>query len=158
MRRQQQDVTTILHLMRDLNDWQSKLFLDAAGVLVSYRAPELQPLQDQDVAGAAAALAATFETSVRGVLYDHRPDTPPAQRLAAALTPLFKEAVGRGGTALERDAAVVLRRLEEAVATATNLAPGSSRALMDLLGRVVRNPEHRPSEVAQQGGSGLIVL
>ena len=68
------------------------------------------------MAEAAAALAATFETAARGVIYEHRPASLPAERLATALKPVLAEAGKGSASAFERDAAVVLRRLEEAVA------------------------------------------
>src|SRR6185503_9006811 len=97
-----------------------------------------QSVIDDDVAGAAGALAATFETAARGVIYEHRPPSAPAERLAAALKPLFAEAGAGGGTSFERDAAVVLRRIEEAVGAMRALEPGNPRPLLELLGRIIR--------------------
>ena len=99
---------------------------------------------DDDVVEAAAALAATFETASRGVIYEHRPTSPPAERLAAALKPLLNEAGQHGGTAFERDAAVVMRRVEEAVGALRALAPDNRRAFLELLGRTMRRS--RPAE------------
>jgi class 3 adenylate cyclase len=39
-------------------------------------------LNDDDVADAAGALAATFETAARGVIYEHAPESLVARRLA----------------------------------------------------------------------------
>jgi hypothetical protein len=61
--------------------------------------------------------------------------------LAAALTPLLAEAGQRGGTAFERDTAVVLRRLEAAARRGTDAQPPSSRALLELLSRVIRKTD-----------------
>lgn len=143
VRRQQRDVTLLIQYMRDFSEQQSQLFLMTSAFLVRYHPAELQPLElqpliDDDVAGAAGALAATFETAARGVIYEHRPPSAPAARLAAALKPLFAEAGGRGGTSFERDAAVVLRRIEEAAGAMRALEPGSPRPLLELLGRMTR--------------------
>ena len=100
--------------MRDLSERQSQLFFLINSFLQRYEPPELQPLVDDDVVEAAAALAGTFETAARGVIYEHRPAALPADRLATALKPVLAEAGKRGGSAFERDAAVVLRRIEEA--------------------------------------------
>ena len=83
--------------------------------LVRYEPPELQPLIDDDVAEAAAALAATFETASRGVIYEHRPASLPAERLATALKPVLAEAGKGAGRLSSVTPAVVLRRVEEAV-------------------------------------------
>jgi hypothetical protein len=139
-RQQQHDLARLVHAMRDLNERQARLFLTVGAELARYRAPELQPLLDQDVAEAARALAATFETSARGVIYDHRAASLPAERLAAALRPMLAEAGRGGGTQFERDAAVVLRRIEE---TVQELAADGQEAspFLALVGRMLRRPE-----------------
>jgi len=136
IRQHQRDLGTLMHAMRDLNQRQSQLFLLVATALVRYQSPELQPLIDDDVKEAAAALAATFETASRGLIYEHRPASLPAERLTATLKPLLADAGKGGGSAFERDAAVVLRRFEEAAREVRATDPGNRRALVDLLARV----------------------
>lgn len=126
------------HAVRDLNERQSQLFVLAMSVLASYRSPELQPLIDDDVAEAMGALAATYETASRGLIYEHRPTSFPADRLAAALKPIMAEAGQRGGTAFERDAGIVLRRVEEAARAVRSADPGNTHAFLDLVGRIIR--------------------
>lgn len=137
-RQQQRDVELLLQFVRDFSQRQSQLFAMTLTFLVRYQPPELQPLIDDDVAEAAAALAATFETASRGVIYEHQPASVPAERLVAALKPLLSEAGQQGGTAFERDAAVVMRRLEEAVGVLRALAPDNRLAFLELLGRTIR--------------------
>jgi hypothetical protein len=138
VRQQQRDVGVLLQVIRDFNERQSQLFLLIGTFLVRYEAPELQPVIDDDVAEAMAALAATFETSARGVIYEHRPASLPAERLVAGLKPLLAEA-GRGaGTSFERDAAAVLRRVEDAVREVRALDQENRRAFLDVLARIVR--------------------
>jgi len=116
------------------------LFL-LATFLLRYNAPELQPLIDDDIAQAAGALAGTFETASRGVIYEHQPASLPAARLAAALKALLAEA-GKGATSsFERDGAVVLRRIEESARSLHASDTPNRRALLDLLGRIIRRPE-----------------
>ena len=81
-------------------------------------------------------LQAKVETAARGVIYEHRPTSIPAARLAAALKPLLGEAAARGGSSFERDAAVVLRRVAEAAREAAAATPGSGRAYLDFLARL----------------------
>ncbi len=126
MRRQQHDLVSLARFMRDLNDRQSRLFFLIVTVLVRYEAPEFQPLIDEDVSDAAAALASTFETASRGVIYEHRPTSLPAERLLGALKPVLAKAGGSGGAAFDRDAALVLRRIEEAGESGVEL-PGLRR-------------------------------
>lgn len=144
VRRQQHDVGALLHMVRDFNERQSQLFLLISTFLVRYEAPELQPAIDDDVAEAMAALAATFETAARGVIYEHRPASLPAERLVMGVKPLLAEAGKGGGTAFERDAAAVLRRLEAAVNDNRASDPDNGRAFLDLLGRLVRKSDEVP--------------
>jgi hypothetical protein len=80
VRRQQHDLTLFVQALRDFNRRQSQLFLAINTVIARYEPPELQPIVDDDVFGAAAALAATYETASRGVIYEHRPSTIAAGR------------------------------------------------------------------------------
>jgi hypothetical protein len=158
VRQQQRDLGLLVQFMRDLNERQSQLFFFVATFLVRYEPPELQALIDNDVGEAAAALAATLETSSRGVIYEHRPASLPAERLVSALKPLIADAGRNGGTAFERDAAVVLRRIEEAARDARLNEVENRRAFLELLGRVVRKSD-AGSEPADPAGepSRLIV-
>ena len=123
--------------MRDFSQRQSQIFFLINTFLVRYEPPELEGLIDDDLSQAASALAGTFETAARGVIYEHRPASLPAERLASALKPVLAEA-GRGaGSAFERDAAVVLRHLGEAAQDIGALDPGNRRAFLELLGRVI---------------------
>jgi hypothetical protein len=137
VRQQQRDVALLVQVMRDFTERQSQLFFLLSTVLVRYEPPELQPLFDDDVVEGAAALAATFETASRGVIYEHRPASVPAERLMSALKPVFAE-TGRGlGAAFERDAAVVLRRVAESTKELRTVEPDNRRVFLDLLARVI---------------------
>ena len=135
--------------MRDFSQRQSQLFFLIGAFLRTYQAPELQPLLDEDVAEAAAALAATFETAARGVIYEHRPASLSAERLVTGLKPLLAEAGKGAGSSFERDAAVVLRRVTESVGSVRADDPANERAFLTLVARVMRpdppgpqNPEN----------------
>ena len=159
-RHHQREIALVVQLVRDFNQRQSQLFLLAGTCLLRFPSPDLQPLIDDDVAEAAAALAATFETASRGVIYDHRPASLPAERLLASLKQIFAEAAPQGGgTAFERDAGVVLRRIEEAARELRALAPDNRRAFLDFLERVIRGgpQEGAPAEVTDAAGPPLII-
>ena len=158
VRRQQQDLGLLVHFMRDLNERQSQLFFLATTFLVQYQSPELQPLIDHDVAEAGAAMAATLETSARGVIYEHRPASLPAERLMNALKPVLAQAGGRGGTPFERDAAVVMRRVEEAARQVRSRDASNRRALLDLLGRVLRRKDDGAEPTAEKPEGPRLVL
>jgi hypothetical protein len=137
VRQQQRDLGWLVQFMRDLSQRQSQVFFLIVTFLVRYEPPELLPLVDDDIAEGLAALASTFETASRGVIYEHRPASLQAERLIAALKPVLAEA-GRGaGTPFERDVAVVLRRIKEAAGEVHALDMQNRRALLDLLKRIV---------------------
>jgi hypothetical protein len=138
VRRQRHDVGFVMQFVRDFSDRQSQLFVMIATFLVRAAADsgDLHSLLDDDVADAMRSLAATLETSVRGVIYEHRPQSLPAQRIVTNLKPLLVEAGKSGGTAFERDAAVVMRRLERAVDEVRAADPADRRALLAMLERI----------------------
>jgi len=137
VRQQQRDVGLLVQFLRDFSRRQSQLFLLIATFLVRYEPPELQPLFDEDVAEAAGALAATYETESRGVIYEHRPASVPAERLSTALKQVLAAAGKGAGSAFDRDAAVVLRRVQDAVRDAHTVDPANRRAFLAVLGRVI---------------------
>ena len=150
VRQHQRDVGYLVQAMRDLNERQSQLFVAIATFLVRYEPDDLHPLIDDDVAEMADAMAATFETASRGVIYEHSAASVPAQRLASALRPRILDAPGPhgGGSAFERDAAVVLRRVNDAARGVRALEPENRRALVEMLGRVFRTPPGQPDAAA----------
>ncbi len=152
VRQQQRDVGLLVQFMRDFSQRQSQLFFLVTAFLVKYQPAELQPLIDEDVAEAANALAGTFETASRGVIYEHRPASLPAERLAAALKPAIAEAGQGAGSSFERDAGVVFRRVAEAVQDVRALDAGNRRAFLDLLGRVITKSSDAEAPGAPDGG------
>ena len=130
-----------MKFMRDFSRRQSQLFLLVTTFLVRYEPPELQRPIDEDVADALGALASTFETASRGLIYEHRPASLAAGHLISALKPVLAEAGQGGGTPFERDAVVVLRRVADAVADVRAVEAGNARAFLDLLARVIHSTE-----------------
>ncbi len=134
-------------VVRDFTQLQGELFFLLAAAVLRDAPTDLQPLLDADVAEAAGALASTLETARRGIIYEHRPSTRPADRLMTAFKALVDDGAKAAGTKVEREAILVLRRLEEAA----RHAPGTDaqgRAFIELLGRVVRMPDARDRDAA----------
>jgi hypothetical protein len=146
LRQQQHDVALLVRFMRDLNERQSQLLFLIVTFLVHYEAPELQPLIDEDVSQAMAALAATFETASRGVIYEHRAGSLSAERLVSGLKPLLNKAGQDGGTVFQRDAGTVLRRIETAVGAAQQEHAGHRRAFLDMVGRLIQTRDSEATE------------
>jgi hypothetical protein len=158
VRQQQRDMEVIIECMRDFSRRQSQLFLLVTTFLVRYEAPELQRPADDDVVDAFGALASTFETAARGVIYEHRPASLAAGQLMNALKPVLAEAGKGGGTPFERDVVIVLRRVADSVSRARALEIGNARAFLDLLPRVIQTKDdHARLEMAPQDEPRLIV-
>jgi hypothetical protein len=142
-RQQEQDRAQLLPLLTGLSERQTRLFLMLGALISRHQSEMLQRLVDDDIAQAAEAHAATLETAARGIVYEHRPASLAAERLMTELKVLVAEAARKGGSALERDAAVALRRIEGAAKESAKAQPDGT-AFHQLLVRVLLPP----------GGSG----
>jgi hypothetical protein len=157
VRQRQQDVGILSRILRDLSERQSQLLFLVTTFLATYQPTELHAPIDDDVVEAISSLAATFETASRGLIYDHRPASVLAERLATSLRPVLEEA-GRGaGSSFERDAAVVLRRLEDAVRDVRTFDQINRQAFLELLRRVMSPSPEEPSVDETPDRSRLIV-
>jgi hypothetical protein len=80
------------------------------------------------------------------VIYEHRPASLPAERLVSVLKPVLLD-TGKGlGSPFERDAAYVLRRVEDAVREIRAIDQTNRRAFLDLLARVIKTPSDSQTE------------
>src|SRR5436190_794862 len=80
------------------------------------------------------------------LIYDHRPASLSAGRLVQALKPRLAEAGQGGGTAFERDAAVVFKQIGEAAAHVRELEPDNRNAFVEISRRTIRKPAQESSE------------
>ncbi len=115
-RRQERDLAIVMAMRDGLTTAQSDLLMALLSFVAAQQGDPLLGLQDEDVAEGAGALAATYETADRGLIYEHRPQSLVAQRFVtdakAFLASLVADADAAAARRLERDAAVVLRHLE----------------------------------------------
>lgn len=122
-RQHQQNRDLFLPLLRGLSERQARLLMMLGAVISKYQGEDLQKLRDDDIAQAAEALASTLETSGRGIVYEHRAQSLLAERLLAELTPIATEVAHRGGSGVERDTAIALRRIGEAAKAGAKARP-----------------------------------
>jgi len=162
VRQQERDRARLMPLMLDFSERQVQLFFLLANFIARYEPPELQPLFDEDVEEGAGALASTFETASRGVIYEHRAASLSAERFANALKPALAE-MGRGlGSAFERDAAGVLRRVATLARDVRTADTANRRGFIDMLRRLVAEFPAAEEGARKEGGdepprSSLIV-
>ena len=153
-RQQEIDRAMLLPLLQGLSERQARTFLMLAAVTSRFESDGLQKFVDDDIAQAADALASTLETSARGIVYEHQPASPIAARLVAELKVVVDEVVKNAGSALERDAAIALRRIEHAAKMMVGVRPGTNE-LQQLLARVLVAPPGAQAPAAP--ASSLII-
>jgi hypothetical protein len=136
-RQQERDARFLLPLIEGLGRRQYQLFFVVQGTFHRFAESGEMPVNDDVVLDTARALAATYDTASKGIIYEHRPASLPAERLAHELKPLLEGTDGRGPVANERDLADVLRRIERAATDARKTLDGGTHAYLDLVGRLM---------------------
>lgn len=168
-RQQEIDRAMLLPLLQGLSERQARLFLMLAAVTSRHQSDPLQKLVDDDIAQAAGALAATLETAAKGIVYEHQPASLAAGRLMAELKSVVDEVVKNAGSALERDAAIALRRIEHAakmmVTVRSAAAPNSGAParqadseLQQLFARVLAQPPGAESKPESDGSPASSII
>jgi hypothetical protein len=139
-RQQARDAALIAPFIRDLTERQLQLFFLLHTAVARHEPEGFARLVDDDLADAAGAMAATLETAARGVVYEHRPASLPAQRLATDLRDLLEEIRKDGVRLYDHETAVVLRAVEQGARDLRRAEPGDTSylALMSRLLQVSR--------------------
>lgn len=137
-RQQERDVALLLPVIRHLTERQHQLFFVFQTVIARHTPEGFARLNDDDVADAAAAVAATLETSARGVIYEHAAQSPLAQRLGTELTAVLEEMRQHGATVYDGEAAIVLRAIEQGARETRSRAGAGATAYLDLVGRLLQ--------------------
>lgn len=142
--------------LSDLTETQYRLFLLAQAIVVRHARAALPAPNDADIADAVASVAATLETAGKGIIYEHRAASIPAQRIAgevsSAIGDLVKR-VGADGARLERDAAKALRALERSAREAHQEMPDATRpeaSWLTLAARIMAGMEDAPAPGAPE--------
>lgn len=156
-RRQERDVATLLPTISHLDERQHQLFFLFVSVIARHRPERLISLVDDDVAEATGSVAATAETAARGVVYEHVPDSPVAQRLARELTAALADLRAGGAKVYDGEAAIALRAIERG-ARELHLADDPT-AYVSLVGRLLQlRPGARPSGVPENARPGASII
>lgn len=155
-RRQAEDAARLAPTIRHLTERQYELFFLFQSVITRHRPDGLARLVDADVADAAAALAATLETASRGVIYEHRAQSHPAQSLATAMKALLEEIRKQGAKVYDGEAAIALRAIEQGARTLH--APHESDAVyLELARRLLQvDATEEPQPAASSSGSLIL--
>jgi len=160
-RQRERDLRFLLPLLGGMTEGQQKLTLSVQGFLISGR-PETVALVDKEIEHATKALADTYETASRGIIYDHGSTLPAAERLGSDLKTLIETERTEGLRVGDAEVAGVLRRVEDGARQAQSDLSGADgddkSAYLQLLKRMLRVPPPASGSDANQAtGSGLIV-
>jgi hypothetical protein len=145
-RQQERDVAALLPSIHHLTERQHQLFFLFNTVVMRHQPEGFARLNDDDVAEAAATVAATLETASRGLIYEHNAQSPIAQRLARELQAMLEEMRQHGAKVYDREAAITLRAIEQG-ARETRKTDASPTAYLTLIGRLLH-----ANRLAQQAG------
>jgi hypothetical protein len=143
-RREERELRFLASSLGATSNRQRAVFAFLQSAIVQHAHAAIPRLLDRDVADAAGALAATFETAARGLIYEQQPASIPAQRLAQALRDRIEKTLGPDERPVERDLAIALRRTETCARNAASELDGGENAYLDFLGRRMATAEEHP--------------
>jgi hypothetical protein len=140
-RRQDRDLGFLMAMHEGLSAAQSELLWAILTFVAGLGGDRLAKVVDEDLSDGAAALAATYETAGRGLIYEHRPQSLPAQRIVTDLQGFLGTLAAESHAAarrVERDAATALRRLEAGTREVRKTVDEGPTTALDMISRVVR--------------------
>ncbi len=137
-RQQDRDAAVVVPLVRGLDDDAYAVLMACLQAAMAHkRDAEPRPL-DEDLQQAAAALASTADTAMRGVLYEHQPASPVAARLGRAMSEPLAAAAEAGMPKLDHATATAMRRLVDVMTAFRRAAPETPDAFLACLERVLK--------------------
>lgn len=151
-RQQERDARFLLPLVKGLTQRQYELFFLVQGIFRRLDQAGELPVNDKIISDTAQALAATYDTASKGIIYEHRPPSLPAERLSKELKPLLEGLDGKGPVANVNDLTEVLRLVERAARDAGSALEGGKRAYLELIGRLMHTTSNTTAE--QPDGTG----
>ena len=158
-RRREHDARFLLPILAELQPQQYELFFFVQQLLHGIARAGGQPIDDRAVRESAEALAKTYETASKGIIYEHQASSPVAEHLSKELKPLLDDPPAAGGPkAGERDLAAVLRCVERAAAGAEAALEGGGRAYLELAGRMAKPAAGGPKGREEPGGEPRIIV
>jgi hypothetical protein len=165
LRRQSDDLEALAPGMTGLSEPRQQLYLFSLTLIERFRGEGLDAAIDADVVSGLEALAVTYDTAARGLIYEPQASTGPARRLAAGIQHVFEELGRDRPSGFAADAAEVLRRLADRARDVSGTTSGSSRTFLELAGRVAHRfgpPGGAPADTdtpASQpsSGSGIVI-
>jgi len=156
-RQQERDVAVLLPTIKHLTERQHQLFFLFHTLFARHRPEGFSRLVDEDVAQAAVSVAATLETAARGVIYEHTPSSPPAQRLVREMTTMLAEMRAQGATVYDGEVAMALRAIERGAREAHKIDADGAAAYLTLVSRLLQVGTQKPADEPAAAKSSLIL-
>jgi hypothetical protein len=156
-RRDERELHFFASVLHGTTEKQRAIFAFLQTVIARHAANAVPRLVDRDVVDAAGALAGSFETASRGIIYDQQPTSLPGQRLAADLRQQIEQTLHASERPLDRDLAVALRRTEAMATHAATELDGGATAYLEFLERKIGKGEEKNEPTPDQPPSNLII-
>jgi hypothetical protein len=134
-RREERELLLVAGALQRTTQQQRAIFALLQTVIVRHAKNAVPSLLDRDVADACRALASTFETASRGIIYEQQATSLPAQRLAADLRQHIEQALRPSERPVDRDLAAALRATENMAGNAARALDAGERSYLDLMER-----------------------
>jgi len=154
-RQQEHDVAILLPTLQGLSERQHQLFFLFQSLIARHTPEGFSRLLDDDVADAAAAVAATLETAARGVIYDHAAASRPAQRLVSDMKTMLADIQKQGVKVYDREVAIVLRAIEKGARETRKIEPGDA-SYLTLMARLLQRNRTGKESAAEPARSLII--
>jgi hypothetical protein len=155
-RRDERELRFFASVLQGTSEKQRAIFALLQTVIARHAASAIPKLVDKDVVDAAGALAGSFETASRGIIYDQQPTSLPGQRLAADLRQQIEQALHASQRPVDHDLAVALRRTETMATEAASELDDGPTAYLQFLERKIGKGEEKREEKPEQS-SNLII-
>jgi hypothetical protein len=137
-RRQERDLAFIYSALGSVTEKQAGLLLYFQALVKRHAIVAMPQPVDSDVAQAAAAAASTLETAAKGIVYEHRAASGPAQRLADDMKRGLEELARSEGPVADRDSAAALRAMEKLALGAAAALGDGERSYLLMIDRVMK--------------------
>ena len=163
-RQQEHDGLFLAAILEGLPRRQQQLAMLVVEFMTRFTGDALVRLADEDARQAADALAATYETAGRGLIYEHRADSLLAQRLAGEMKTFLDQLGGKAGRMFETDAALVLRRVARAIVDVRALFDEGPATCLEMARRMLKGAVAEEEAAAKESPleppktGGLITL
>jgi hypothetical protein len=144
-RQQERDLAVLLKTLGHVSEGQLELFFLIQTWVLRFKPRDFTGVVDADLADAATALAASFETASRGVIYEHQTHAPVAEQLRRELQAFLADVGRGGGPRFEAQAAEVLRGIARGASREAEGIGAGDQDYLSLVARVLRERPPTPA-------------